>query len=162
MSSTVTSLSDSIGLYLHIPFCSAICDYCNFNRGLYDEALKQRYVNAIKDEIERWDDGRSVDSIFFGGGTPSLLTAKDVSEILAACRTTFTVTSGVETTLEMNPESCTSSHVKELLAAGITRVSLGVQSFLDHELKRLGRAHTVSEARAAITAIRSAGCNNLS
>mgnify|MGYP001353303083 CR=1 FL=1 len=162
MSSTVTSLSDSIGLYLHIPFCSAICDYCNFNRGLYDEALKQRYVNAIKDEIERWDDGRSVDSIFFGGGTPSLLTAKDVSEILAACRTTFTVTSDVETTLEMNPESCTSSHVKELLAAGITRVSLGVQSFLDHELKRLGRAHTVSEARAAITAIRSAGCNNLS
>ena len=62
----------------------------------------------------------------------------------------------------MNPESCTQSHVKELLDAGITRVSLGVQSFLDHELKRLGRAHTVNEARAAITAIRSAGCNNLS
>ena len=162
MPSTVSLLSDSIGLYLHIPFCSAICDFCNFNRGLYDEALKQRYVNAIKDEIERWDDGRSVDSIFFGGGTPSLLTANDVSEILAACRTTFAVASDVETTLEMNPESCTRSHVIELLAAGVTRVSLGVQSFLDHELKRLGRAHTVSEARAAITAIRSAGCNNLS
>ena len=162
MPSTVTSLSDSIGLYLHIPFCSAICDYCNFNRGLYDETLKRRYVSAIKYEIESWTDGRLVDSIFFGGGTPSLLTANDVSEILAACSSVFTVTPDVETTLEMNPESCTQSHVKELLDAGITRVSLGVQSFLDHELKRLGRAHTVDEARAAITAIRSAGCDNLS
>ncbi len=162
MPSTVTSLSDSIGLYLHIPFCSAICDYCNFNRGLYDETLKRRYVSAIKYEIENWTDGRLVDSIFFGGGTPSLLTANDVSEILAACSSVFTVTSDVETTLEMNPESCTQSHVKELLDAGITRVSLGVQSFLDHELKRLGRAHTVDEAKAAITAIRSAGCDNLS
>ena len=162
MPSTVTSLSDSIGLYLHIPFCSAICDYCNFNRGLYDETLKRRYVRAIKYEIESWTDGRVVDSIFFGGGTPSLLDAADVSQILEACSTSFTVTSDVETTLEMNPESCTQSHVKELLDAGITRVSLGVQSFLDHELKRLGRAHTVNEARTAITAIRSAGCNNLS
>jgi len=162
VSSAVCSTSGEVGVYLHIPFCSAICDYCNFNRGLYDETLKQRYVNAIKDEIERWDDSRSVDSIFFGGGTPSLLSANDVYEILEACRSAFDVVSDVETTLEMNPESCTQSGVEEFLAAGITRVSLGVQSFLDHELKRLGRAHTVNEAKAAITAIRSAGCNNLS
>ena len=84
MSSAVCSSTGAVGLYLHIPFCSAICDYCNFNRGLYDETLKQRYVNAIKDEIEHWDDLRSVDSIFFGGGTPSLLSANDVSEILEA------------------------------------------------------------------------------
>lgn len=162
MSSAVCSSSVAVGLYLHIPFCSAICDYCNFNRGLYDETLKQRYVNAIKDEIERWDDSRSVDSIFFGGGTPSLLSANDVSEILEACRSAFDVASDVETTLEMNPESCTQSGVEEFLAAGITRVSLGVQSFLDHELKRLGRAHTVDEAKEAVVATRSAGCNNLS
>jgi len=161
MSSAVCSTSGEVGVYLHIPFCSAICDYCNFNRGLYDETLKQRYVNAIKDEIERWDDSRSVDSIFFGGGTPSLLSANDVSEILEACRSAFDVVSDVETTLEMNPESCTQSGVEEFLAAGITRVSLGVQSFLDNELKRLGRAHSVDEAKDAVVAIRSAGCNNL-
>ena len=162
MSSAVCSSTGAVGLYLHIPFCSAICDYCNFNRGLYDETLKQRYVNAIKNEIERWDDSRSVDSIFFGGGTPSLLAANDVSEILAACRSAFDIASDVETTLEMNPESCTQSDVEAFLAAGITRVSLGVQSFLDSELKRLGRAHTVDEAKEAVAAIRSAGCNNLS
>ena len=162
MSAAVFSSSGAVGVYLHIPFCSAICDYCNFNRGLYDEPLKQRYVNAIKSEIEHWDDLRSVDSIFFGGGTPSLLSANDVFEILEACRSTFNVVSDVETTLEMNPESCTQFGVEGFLAAGITRVSLGVQSFLGHELKRLGRAHTVDEAKEAVVAIRSAGCNNLS
>ena len=119
MSAAVFSSSGAVGVYLHIPFCSAICDYCNFNRGLYDETLKQRYVNAIKSEIEHWDDLRSVDSIFFGGGTPSLLSANDVFEILEACRSTFNVVSDVETTLEMNPESCTQFGVEGFLAAAI-------------------------------------------
>ena len=75
-----------LGLYVHVPFCAAICSYCNFNRGLFDESLKRRYVAALTREIERRGDGSHVDSIFFGGGTPSLLAAEEVSRVLGACR----------------------------------------------------------------------------
>lgn len=156
------SPSGALGVYIHIPFCSVICNYCNFNRGLFDGALKQRYVAALVAEIDRAGDGAQVDSIFFGGGTPSLLDPSEVEEVLGACRSAFAVTEGVEITLEMNPESCTQTHVRALLDSGVTRVSLGVQSFHDHELVRLGRVHTSDQARAAIAAIREAGCINLS
>ena len=156
------SPSGALGVYIHIPFCSVICNYCNFNRGLFDGALKQRYVAALVAEIDRAGDGAQVDSIFFGGGTPSLLDPSEVEEVLGACRSAFAVAEGVEITLEMNPESCTQTHVRALLDSGVTRVSLGVQSFHDHELVRLGRVHTSDQARAAIAAIREAGCINLS
>ena len=156
------AIEAALGVYIHIPFCSAICNYCNFNRRLFDGALKQRYVAALIDEINRAGDGTQVDSIFFGGGTPSLLDASEVAQILDACRSAFAVVEEVETTLEMNPESCTQTHVRALLDSGITRVSLGVQSFHDHELVRLGRTHTGDQARAAISTIREAGCINLS
>ena len=162
MRSTEAAPSGALGIYMHIPFCSAICNYCNFNRGLFDGALKQRYVAALVAEIGRAGDGAQVDSIFFGGGTPSLLDASEVAQILDACRSAFAVAEGVETTLEMNPESCSGSHVHGLLDVGITRVSLGVQSFHDHELVRLGRTHTADQARTAITTLRDAGCTNLS
>ena len=154
--------SAPLGLYVHVPFCSAICGYCNFNRGLLDEDLKRRYVAAVTREIERSGDGSRVDSIFFGGGTPSLLAVEEVARILDACRAAFDVASGVETTLEMNPESCGRPYVSALLDAGVNRISLGVQSFDDAELVRLGRAHTAAEARAAFAAVRDAGCDNVS
>ena len=154
--------SGALGIYIHIPFCSVICNYCNFNRGLFDGALKRRYVAALVAEIDMVGDGAQVDSIFFGGGTPSLLDAPEVKEIIGACHSTFAVAEGAEITLEMNPESCTETYVHALLESGVTRVSLGVQSFHDHELVRLGRAHTVDQARTAIAAIRAAGCINLS
>ena len=151
-----------LGLYIHVPFCAAICSYCNFNRGLFDESLKRRYVAALTREIERRGDGSHVDSIFFGGGTPSLLSAEEVSRVLGACRAAFDVARDAETTLEMNPESCSRIHVSALLDAGINRISLGAQSFDDEELARLGRAHTAAQARSAVAAIREAGCRNLS
>lgn len=157
-----TAPSEALGIYLHIPFCASICGYCNFNRGLLDDALKRRYVAALAKEVQRSGDGSRVDSIFFGGGTPSLLDAKEVSRLLSACRTAFDVASDAEVTLEMNPESCSEAYVSALLDAGITRISVGVQSFDDRELARLGRTHTAGEARAALNAARQAGCDNLS
>jgi len=80
--------ASDLGLYLHIPFCSAICNYCNFNRGLYDEALKTRYVAALREEIARAESGPA-DTIFFGGGTPSLLQPDEVGAIIQSCRERF-------------------------------------------------------------------------
>ena len=152
----------ALGLYVHVPFCAAICSYCNFNRGLLDEDLKRRYVAALTEEIGRNGDGSRVDSIFFGGGTPSLLAAGEVARVLAACRGAFDVAPDAETTLEMNPESCRADYASALIEAGIDRVSLGVQSFDDGELARLGRTHTAAGARAAFDALRAAGCGNVS
>lgn len=151
-----------LGLYLHIPFCSSICHYCNFNRGLFDYGLQRRYVEALRAEIALAGDGSPVDTIFFGGGTPSLLDASDVMVLIDTCCDAFDVAADSEVTLEMNPESVSSAFVADLLEAGVTRISLGVQSFDDRELARLGRRHDAVGARAAATAIRSAGCDNLS
>ena len=94
-----------LGLYIHIPFCSAICNYCNFNRGLFDAALKQRYVRALLQEIGSAADGTRADSIYFGGGTPSLLEPDEIGALIAACRTAFDVSGDAEVTLEANPET---------------------------------------------------------
>ena len=157
-----SAAAGALGIYVHVPFCAAICSYCNFNRGLFDEALKRRYVATLAREIERSADGSRVDSIFFGGGTPSLLAVEEVSRVLDVCRTGFDVAPDAEATLEMNPESCSRVHVSGLLEAGINRISLGVQSFDDGELARLGRAHTAARAREAFAAVREAGCDNVS
>ncbi len=152
-----------IGLYLHIPFCAAICNYCNFNRGLHDEGLRRRYVDALVADIRRQAaPGVAADTIFFGGGTPSLLEPAEVTAILAACRESFAVAADVEITLEANPESATAAALEGYRAAGINRLSFGVQSFHDAELKRLGRLHSSATARQAVTNARAAGFDNLS
>ena len=153
---------DPLGLYLHIPFCTSICNYCNFNRGLLDAELKRRYVGALETEIRRAAEAVSVDTIFFGGGTPSLLAPDEVACLVDACRSSFAVASGAEVTLEMNPETVTADYVAALLAAGVTRLSIGVQSFDDRELARLGREHTAARAEAALVSARAAGCDNIS
>src|SRR2546422_9945681 len=101
-----------LGLYIHIPFCSAICNYCNFNRGLFDAGLKARYVDALVAEIARA--GRlAADTIYFGGGTPSLLEPAEIARVIGACDEAFDVSPDREVTLEANPESVT----EERLAA---------------------------------------------
>jgi oxygen-independent coproporphyrinogen-3 oxidase len=151
-----------LGLYLHIPFCSSICNYCNFNRGLLDADLKNRYVAALEREIISGGRGEPVDTIFFGGGTPSLLDPAEIERLIAACRDAFSVTDSAEVTLETNPETSTSERMSGFRAAGINRVSFGVQSFRDAELKRLGRIHTADRARYAVAEARSAGFTNIS
>jgi oxygen-independent coproporphyrinogen-3 oxidase len=151
-----------LGLYVHIPFCAAICNYCNFNRGLFESGLKQRYLDALAAEIGRASDGAAADTLFFGGGTPSLLEPDDVAGIVGACRTAFALTGDAEVTLEANPESITEERLRAFRSAGINRLSIGVQSFRDEELARLGRLHSAAGARAAFAAARAAGFDNIS
>jgi oxygen-independent coproporphyrinogen III oxidase len=167
-----------LGLYVHIPFCSAICNYCNFNRGLFDAGQKTRYVDALIREIEqaglkacatrdvaetlRSARRSAADTIYFGGGTPSLLDPADVARIIAACRGAFDVASDAEVTLEANPESVDVAKLVALREAGVNRLSFGVQSFRDTELRRLSRLHDASRARAALHEARAAGFDNVS
>jgi len=185
-----TRNAEPLGLYVHIPFCSAICNYCNFNRGLFDAAQKARYVEALIREISncrmaglqsgRIEYGRiedaalkschpailpscnSADTIYFGGGTPSLLDPDDVARIVAACRDAFDVSQDVEVTLEANPETVDEGKLTKFRAAGVNRLSFGVQSLLEPELRRLSRLHTVGRAREALAEARAAGFDNVS
>jgi oxygen-independent coproporphyrinogen-3 oxidase len=152
-----------LGLYVHIPFCSSICHYCNFNRGLLETGLKDRYVAALDGEIRRSPHvGEGADTIFFGGGTPSLLDPAEIARLVAACRETFSLSRDAEITLETNPETSTSERMAGFREAGVNRISFGVQSFHDAELRRLGRIHSAGRARDAVREARSAGFDNVS
>ena len=151
-----------LGLYLHIPFCSSICNYCNFNRGLFDGALKARYVDALEREILQAGQGESVDTVYFGGGTPSLLEPSEIGQLIQACRQAFRVQPDAEITLETNPETSSVQRMDGFRDAGVNRVSFGVQSFRDAELKRLGRLHSADRAVAAAGEARTAGFGNIS
>lgn len=161
-----------LGLYIHIPFCRSICRYCNFCRFLHDDRLRVRYVAAL--ETETMSAGASeqattsresripADTIYFGGGTPSLLEPGEVRRLVLACRKAFEVPADAEVTLEMNPESASEARLCGYLEAGVNRLSIGIQSFRDEELQRLGRLHTVSRAKQAYKLARAAGFDNIS
>lgn len=151
-----------LGIYVHIPFCAAICNYCNFNRGLFDAALKDRYVAALTTEMERAADGAAADTIFFGGGTPSLLEPSEVAGLIETCRAAWAVAPDAEVTLEANPETVTLERLEAFKAAGVTRLSFGVQSFRDEELVRLSRLHSAARATDAFQMARAAGFDNIS
>src|SRR3989442_5607121 len=154
--------STVLGVYIHVPFCSAICNYCNFNRGLFDAALKARYVDALREEIRRVTGRAAADTIFFGGGTPSLLEPADVRAIIEECRGAFELDPLSEITLEANPETVTAERLEGFRAAGVNRLSYGVQSFRDDELARLSRLHSATPARDAFALARAAGFDNIS
>jgi oxygen-independent coproporphyrinogen-3 oxidase len=152
-----------LGLYIHIPFCSSICNYCNFNRGLFEPGLKDRYVSALIREIRTSPfAGAAADTIFFGGGTPSLLDPPEIARIIEACRDAFEVAADAEITLETNPETSTGPRMGDFREARVNRVSFGVQSFRDEELRRLGRIHSAGRARDAVAEARAAGFDNIS
>jgi oxygen-independent coproporphyrinogen-3 oxidase len=153
---------DPLGLYIHIPFCSAICNYCNFNRGLFDAALKQQYVTALLKEISTQGDGSPADTIYFGGGTPSLLEPAEVDTLIRALGRAFALTSDAEITLEANPETVTPERLAGFRTAGVNRLSYGVQSFRDEELQRLSRLHSAARASDAFAMARRAGFDNIS
>ena len=146
-----------LGIYLHIPFCEAICNYCNFNRELVRTDLKRRYLAALAREIESAGDGGRADSVFFGGGTPSVLDPADVGTLIARCVSAFALDASAEITLEANPETASRPRLDGWREAGVTRLSLGVQSFRDAELRRLGRVHTAARAMEAFESARAAG-----
>jgi oxygen-independent coproporphyrinogen-3 oxidase len=151
-----------LGLYVHIPFCASICNYCNFNRGLFDSGLKDQYVEALRIEIRRAGDGARADTIYFGGGTPSLLAPSEIGAVVEALREGFDVADDAEVTLEANPETVTGETLAGYREAGVNRLSFGVQSFRDDELVRLGRRHSAECARGAAQMARAAGFDNIS
>ena len=153
------------GIYIHVPFCRSRCSYCDFATGAYEGALAERYVGALAREIEAFGrvEGRAaVDTVYFGGGTPSLLTPAQVSRVLDAVRVRFEVDERAEVTLEMNPGTVTPAHLRGLRAAGVNRASFGAQTFDDRELKRLGRTHTSDDTRRTLEDLRAAGFDNIS
>jgi oxygen-independent coproporphyrinogen-3 oxidase len=142
------------GVYIHWPFCASKCPYCDFNShvraGGIDEA---RFLRAYLTELRYWAElapGRRVTSIFFGGGTPSLMSADTVGAILDAIAEAWSVAADAEITLEANPSSVEAARFRAYRAAGVNRVSLGVQSLDDADLRALGRLHTAKEALAAV------------
>ncbi|MCA1620265.1 MAG: radical SAM family heme chaperone HemW [Acidobacteria bacterium] len=153
------------GVYIHVPFCRSRCSYCDFATGAYEGALAERYVRALAREIESFTrvEGRAeVDTVYFGGGTPSLLTPAQVSYVLEAVRRRFDVGVRAEVTLEMNPGTVTPDGLRALRDAGVSRASFGAQTFDDRELKRLGRTHTADDTRRTFDALRGAGFDDVS
>jgi oxygen-independent coproporphyrinogen-3 oxidase len=143
----------SLALYLHWPFCRSKCPYCDFNSHVRESIDEGRWRRALEAELEHYaaeTPGRPIASIFFGGGTPSLMTPETVSAVLERVRALWPIAGDVEITLEANPNSVEAQRFGELASAGINRVSLGIQALDADALKFLGRAHGLAEAYAAI------------
>lgn len=164
----------TVGVYLHIPFCERVCPYCDFAvvGGGVSLDLEERYVAALLAELEqRADVFRAVApggspwlaSLYFGGGTPSLLRPQSIERLVGAVHRTFRPSAdGVEVTLEINPSTTERARLPDFRAAGVDRLSIGAQSFDDGVLRRLGRAHRASEIHRGLEAARAAGFDNLS
>jgi oxygen-independent coproporphyrinogen III oxidase len=158
----------AVGLYVHVPFCTKRCHYCSFNTAPLDHPGElHRYLAAVRRETELlggapWASSLVVETIFLGGGTPSLLEPDDLAALLDAVRTRFAVAAGAEVTVECNPESVGREKLAAYRRAGVNRISLGVQSLDDALLPRLGRLHDAGGARRAFEAARDAGHDNVS
>jgi oxygen-independent coproporphyrinogen III oxidase len=153
------------GIYVHVPFCRRICPYCDFNTYAGKDALLPTYVEAVLREIEltaRTHAPKAAPTLFFGGGTPSLLAPEQVARIVDAARQRLGLREDAEVTLEANPEGLDDSLLRELRAAGVNRLSLGVQSQQHAGLRVLGRGHTAEKASIAFSAARAAGFDNIS
>ncbi len=151
------------GIYLHIPFCKSRCSYCDFATDIYKNSESvERYTSALTKEIENFPVKETIDTIYFGGGTPSLLTPIQLEKILDAIHGKFSVRAASEITMEMNPATVTTETLREYKKLGVNRASFGAQTFDDAELKRLGRKHTAQDVRETIELLRSAGFENVS
>jgi oxygen-independent coproporphyrinogen-3 oxidase len=155
---------EQAGVYIHVPFCRARCSYCDFATGTYQAQAAARYVRALVAEIDACAraDRPAVDTIYFGGGTPSLLSPAQLEAILAAVHARFRVARDAEVTLELNPGTVTPELLRAFRAAGINRASFGLQTFDDEQLRRLGRTHTAADARRTFADLHAAGFRNVS
>ncbi len=156
-----------LGIYIHIPFCKSKCEYCDFYSigGSRDGRTTDRYLRALADHIHEsacLATGYVVDTVYFGGGTPSFFGAQNLERILDEVQHRFRMSPEVEITLEANPDSVTRKELHRLLRAGFNRISLGVQSDSDEMLKKLGRPHNFEQAKQAMERARQAGFANIS
>ena len=143
-----------LGIYVHIPFCRKKCDYCDFYSVCsYDENLLDRYLKALVKQLDDYTAGGSrysVDTLYIGGGTPSVFGGKRIAAIVKEIGKRFDFTRDVEITVEVNPESADKALFKQLRKAGVNRISMGVQSSCDSQLKALGRLHDFKTAENAV------------
>ncbi|MBP5362814.1 MAG: radical SAM family heme chaperone HemW [Ruminococcus sp.] len=154
---------NTLGIYIHVPFCGKKCGYCDFYSVCYSKVQAELYVEAVSRNITHYsDNSRKVDTIYFGGGTPSLLRNDQLSFIIEAICNNFDLDPEAEITLEANPSTLTPEKLTDLRKAGINRLSIGVQSMCDAELKLLGRNHTSERASQAVYDAAKAGFTNIS
>jgi oxygen-independent coproporphyrinogen III oxidase len=159
--------SRTLGFYLHVPFCVQRCHYCSFNTAPLEAGQMDPYLSALHAELDLlaapgWARDVTLGTVFLGGGTPSLLEPEALATVLEHLRTCWSLAADAEITVECNPESVTREQLARYRAAGVTRVSLGVQALDDAVLARLGRLHDARGARAAFDAAREAGCDDVS
>lgn len=153
-----------IGLYLHIPFCDGKCAYCNFYSRVAGESERNEYTDKMAEAIVAWGNKirRPVDTVYFGGGTPSLLGHDRLIRMLDSVKKSFPVTENAEITVEVNPSSTGDLDFAQLRTAGFNRLSIGLQSANDNELRILGRRHGSEDARRTVQRAQNAGFDNIS
>lgn len=153
----------NLGLYIHVPFCGRKCAYCDFYSVNWSKSAAVDYTAAVLRNIRHYGDAsRIVDTVYFGGGTPSLLTSQQIGSIIAEIRSSFQLEDDAEITLEANPCTLNGEKLAELRNIGVNRLSIGVQSMIDEELKLLGRVHDVKRAEQAVLDAAKAGFENIS
>jgi oxygen-independent coproporphyrinogen-3 oxidase len=152
------------GIYIHIPFCKKACFYCDFHFSVSFK-IKEKIITAICQELiirkDFFDPKETISSIYFGGGTPSVLSIKEIDEILGAVYSYYNVEKNAEITFECNPDDLTQDYLRELKFVGINRLSIGVQSFNDEYLKWMNRSHDASQSKKSIEYGAEAGFNNI-
>ena len=153
----------AIGLYVHVPFCVRKCRYCDFaSFPTSDLSVRDEYINALCREIDSYSGrGLCVSTVFFGGGTPSLLSPEEFSKITSHIRSAFKILPNAEFTLEANPGTVTEDKLKSYIACGVNRVSIGLQSIHENELKKLGRIHNYQEFLDCYSLVRRLGITNV-
>ena len=161
------TVEKKLGIYVHIPFCKSRCEYCSFysKGGEKDPKVVDYYMQALADHMRETGKGAGdyvVDTIYFGGGTPSYFGAENLDSILDEIHRSFSVSTNPEITLEANPDSLEEKSLKQLMKAGFNRLSIGVQSDQNEILKALGRPHTFEQAKKAMELARKAGFANIS
>ncbi len=153
-----------LSLYIHIPWCVKKCPYCDFNSHTSNDIPEQHYLEALKQDLTQdnhWIQNRKLHSIFFGGGTPSLFSAKAIASILNTAEQTIGFEPEIEITLEANPGTFEQQKFSDFFSAGVNRLSIGVQSFQEKHLQKLGRIHSSHDAANAVKMAQQAGFNNI-
>lgn len=157
-------MNNSIGLYIHIPFCKSKCPYCDFFSGRASENDYDSYIKALSDNIKIWGKktDKAVSTVYFGGGTPSILGAERLYYLLSLIKDFFNIADDAEITVEVNPDSGKTLDFDLLKLTGFNRISVGMQSAVEQELKALGRIHSINDAEVTVKKAQKAGIKNIS
>ncbi|MFB0972450.1 MAG: radical SAM family heme chaperone HemW [Neofamilia sp.] len=157
-------MKTNLGLYVHIPFCERKCDYCDFNSGCYSKTIQKKYLDSLLSEIKlesNFYNDYILDTIFIGGGTPSLLSVEEITQLVESINENFHINNDLEFTIEVNPNSANLEKLRAYRKLGINRISIGAQSFVDEELKLLGRLHNRADIYKLVELAKEVGFINI-